>query len=335
MGGNYEKSIYNQLMEVMGRLDAVEKDLRVEKAEHKEDVDRLNTRISELASENQLLRDDNARLKSIINNDSSNTSNPPSTDQKAGKPANTYNGREKTGRRAGGQKGHKGTTLTKADVEEKLRSGKCRHQVREIGNPSGGKYITKYEIDLDIAPLVTEIRIYADEKGRFNIPPGYRSDVVYGPNVKAMAVALYSEGVMATERIASFLDAAGGNALGLSAGSVYHFCGSFSGKALGSIAHLEEGLLNQRVVMTDATAVTVNGEQSYIRNFSMEKAVVYRVMKDKTLAAMGKLRFLSEFTGILVHDHETALYHFGTGHGECNAHIIRYLKKNSEESGNS
>ena len=24
MGGNYEKSIYNQLMEVMGRLDAVE-----------------------------------------------------------------------------------------------------------------------------------------------------------------------------------------------------------------------------------------------------------------------------------------------------------------------
>ena len=220
-------------------------------------------------------------------------------------------------------------------MEEKLRSGKCRHQVREIGNPSGGKYITKYEIDLDIAPLVTEIRIYADEKGRFNIPPGYRSDVVYGPNVKAMAVALYSEGVMATERIASFLDAAGGNALGLSAGSVYHFCGSFSGKALGSIAHLEEGLLNQRVVMTDATVVTVNGEQSYIRNFSMEKAVVYRVMRDKTLAAMGKLRFLSEFTGTLVHDHETALYHFGTGHGECNAHIIRYLKKNSEESGNS
>ena len=79
MGGNYEKSIYNQLMEVMGRLDAVEKDLRVEKTQHKEDVERLNARISELTCENQLLRDDNERLKSIINNDSSNTSNPPST----------------------------------------------------------------------------------------------------------------------------------------------------------------------------------------------------------------------------------------------------------------
>lgn len=335
MGGNYEKSIYNQLMEVMGRLDVVEKELRVEKAQHKEDVERLNARIRELTCENQLLRDDNERLKSIINNDSSNTSNPPSTDQKAGKPANTYNGREKTGRKAGGQKGHKGTTLTKADVEEKLRSGKYRHQVREIGSPAGGKYITKYEIDLDVAPLITQVRIYADSNGHFTIPPEYRSDVVYGPNVKAMAVALYSEGVMATERIAAFLDAVGGNTLGLSTGSVYHFCRSFSEKAQGSVAHLEEELLNHRVVMTDATVVSVNGKQGYIRNFSAEKAVVYRVMKDKTIREMKKVRFLAKFAGILVHDHETALYHFGTGHGECNVHIIRYLKKNSEDTGNS
>lgn len=335
LGGNYEKSIYNQLMEVMGRLDAVEKDLRVEKTEHKEDVERLNTRIDELRSENQLLRDDNARLKSIINNDSSNTSNPPSTDQKAGKAANTYNGRQKTGRRAGGQKGHKGTTLTKADVEEKLRSGKCRHQIREIGTAAGGKYVTKYEIDLDVAPLITEVRIYADERGCFRIPSEYRSDVVYGPNLKAMAVALYSEGVMANDRIASFLDAVGGNALGMSSGSVYHFCKSFSEKAQGSVAHLEEDLLNRRVVMTDATVVAINGKQGYIRNFSMEKSVLYRAMKDKSLTTMRKLRFLAKYTGILVHDHETSLYHFGTGHGECNVHIIRYLRKNSEDSGNS
>lgn len=280
------------------------------------------------------MRDDNARLKSIIDNNSSNTSNPPSTDQKAGKPANTYNGREKSGRLAGGQKGRRGTTLTKADVEEKLRSGRCRHQIREIGGPSKGSYVTKYEIDLDAAPLITEIRIYADEKGHFAIPESYRSDVVYGPNVKAMAVALYSEGVMSNDRIASFLNAAGGNVLELSQGSVYHFCKTFSRNAQESIMHLEEDLLNHRVVMTDATVMTLNAEPCYIRNFSMEKTVVYRAMKDKTLESMRKLRFLSRFTGILVHDHETSLYHFGTGHGECNVHIIRYLKKNCEDSGN-
>ena len=118
MGGNYEKSMYNQLMEVMARLDAVEQDLHTEKIEHKNDVDRLNARIDFLEHENQLLKDDNTRLRSIINNDSSNTSLPPSTDQKGGKPANTYNSRRHTERKAVGQKGHKGTTLTKAEVEE-------------------------------------------------------------------------------------------------------------------------------------------------------------------------------------------------------------------------
>ena len=137
MGGNYEKGLYNQLMEVMARLDAVEEDLHVEKIEHKNDVDRLNAKIDCLTEENRLLKDDNARLKSIINNDSSNTSLPPFTDQKGGKPANTYNSCQHTGRKAGGQKGHKGTTLTKEEVEEKIakaceRAGRAREEVTLI-----------------------------------------------------------------------------------------------------------------------------------------------------------------------------------------------------------
>ena len=334
MGGNYEKGMYNQLMEVMARLDAVEKDLRVEKKEHKEDVERLNARIDGLTQENQLLRDDNARLKSIINNDSSNTSLPPSTDQKCGRPANTFNGREKTGRRAGGQKGHKGATLSKAEVEEKIRTGRCRHEIRNIGDPSSRKYVTKYVVDLGVEPVVTEIRIYADGNGKFNIPAEYRSDVTYGAGVKALAVALYSEGVMSNDRIAAFLNAAGDGELGLSEGSIYAFCKKFAGNAQTSIRHLEEELLNQEVVATDATTVTVNGEQNYVRNFSIEKTVIYRAMKSKAIDALEKIRFLKKFTGILVHDHETALYHFGTDHGECNVHVIRYLRKNTEDTGN-
>lgn len=104
MAGNYQKGMYNQLMEVMAHLDAVESDLKAEKREHREDVKRLNAKIDGLEKENKLLRDDNARLKSIINNDSTNTSQPPSTDQKCGRPANTFNGRKKTAARQAGRK---------------------------------------------------------------------------------------------------------------------------------------------------------------------------------------------------------------------------------------
>jgi len=335
MAGNYQKGMYNQLMDIMARLDTVEIDLHAEKKEHKEDVKRLDARIGELTQENQLLREDNARLKSIINNDSSNTSLPPSTDQKGGKPANTYNGREKTDRKKGGQKGRKGTTLTKSDVEEKIKSGRCRHEIKEIGNSDSNKYITKYVVDLDVAPLITEIHIFADENGKFNIPVEYHSDVTYGANVKALVVALYSEGVMSNDRISAFLNAASNDELGLSDGSVYGFCKSLAKKAGVSIGHLEDDQLNQTVVSTDATVVTVNREQNYIRNFSTEKTVIYRALKNKSLDALQKLRFLKVFTGTLVHDHETALYHFGTDHAECNVHLLRYLRKNTEDTGHA
>lgn len=334
MGGNYEKSMYNQLMDVMARLDTVERESKKEISHLNDELSNLKKENRHLREENQLLKDDNARLKSILNHDSSNTSQPPSTDQKGGKPANTYNGRTKTGRKAGGQKGHRGTTLTKAEVEEKIRCGLCRHEIKTIGNPSTSLYVTKYVVDLNVETVVTEVRIYADRDGKVHIPPQYRSDVVYGANVKALGAMLYSEGVMSNDRIAAFLNAAGGEVLGLSEGSVYAFCRKLAEASEESIRHLETSLLNQKIVATDATTVTVNGEQNYIRNFSKEDTVVYQAINSKSISALEKLPFLQQFSGILLHDHETALYHFGTGHAECNVHIIRYLRKNTEETGN-
>lgn len=334
MAGNYEKSVYNQLMDVMARLESVEKSTSWKISGLKAEISDLKKENQELKEENKRLSDDNARLKSIINNDSSNSSLPPSTDQKGGRPANTYNGRTKSGRKAGGQKGHKGITLTKTEVEETIKSGKCMHEIRTIGDPSGKKYVTKYVMDLEVLPKITEIHIYADGTGKIRIPEEYRSDVVYGANVKALAVSLYSEGVMSNDRIADLLNAASGDILGLSAGSVYGFCRKLSEQSWESIRHLDEHLLNSEVVATDATTVTVNGKQNYIRNFSIGDTVVYRAMKNKAITSLEKVGFLKKYTGILVHDHETAMYHFGTGHGECNVHLLRYLKKNTQETGN-
>ena len=359
MGGHYEKGLYDQLMDVMAKLDTIEAEhkkdrkeiktlttevgsLRKENADLREKVSvlqeenaTLEEKCGQLENECHLLREDNERLKNIQNHNSSNTSTPPSTDQKGGKPVNTYNSREKSGRKKGGQKGHKGSTLTRETVEEKLRSGKCIHQIKNVGNTSTGKYVTRYVMDLDVTPVVTEVRIYADANGKFIIPEEYRGGVTYGPRVKSLAVMLYSEGVMANGRIADFLNAAGGDSLGLSDGSIYHFCSDFSRKAGESIRHLEEEQLSAPVVATDATAMTVNGKLCYIRNFSTDRTVLYKAMAKKTLKAMNEVSFLKKYAGALVHDHETALYHFGTGHGECNVHLLRYLKKNTEETGNS
>lgn len=99
MGGNYEKGLFNQLMDVMARLEAVgqkyeDRILKIEQVHEAQmsrareesvgRVHRLEERVGVLEKENaqlkksnRLLTDENAQLKSIMDNDSSNTSLPP------------------------------------------------------------------------------------------------------------------------------------------------------------------------------------------------------------------------------------------------------------------
>ena len=88
---DYGNGMYQQLQEIMGRLETVEKDSKQKIETLNKRIDTLEKENQNLKKENQLLRNDNARLQSIIDNDSSNTSLPPSTDQKSGRPANTFN----------------------------------------------------------------------------------------------------------------------------------------------------------------------------------------------------------------------------------------------------
>ena len=101
MGGNYQKDLYKQLMEVMARVDSLESEqkqdkkeirsltsevtsLRKENTALREEVSSLKQenavlteKCAKLENENTLLRNDNERMKRILNNDSSNSSIPP------------------------------------------------------------------------------------------------------------------------------------------------------------------------------------------------------------------------------------------------------------------
>ena len=127
------------------------------KEAHRVEVEGLKARISELEQENTLLKNDNERLKSNARNNSKNSSLPPSSDQKAGKKANEYNGRKKSEKKPGGQEGHKGTTLSRDYVAEKIREGKYQCEVVDIGDKSAN-YIVRYVLDVKIVPIVREIR---------------------------------------------------------------------------------------------------------------------------------------------------------------------------------
>lgn len=98
---DYSRDIFKQLNELMERCDKFDTEMKDIKKAHKKEVKALNDKIDTLTKENTKLKDenkklraDNARMESILNNNSSNTSLPPSTDQKGKKKSvNEYNGR--------------------------------------------------------------------------------------------------------------------------------------------------------------------------------------------------------------------------------------------------
>lgn len=350
MGGNYERGMYRQLQELMKDLDNLRSEFRVEREgyEHQikelreemaserkgyeQRISELEGELSEVKAENELLKRDNERMKRELNNNSGNSSLPPSSDL-PGKAPNTYNARAKSSRAKGGQKGHKGKSLTKADVDRMLASGKYSHKVITHGKESK-EWKTRYTLDIEIKPVIIEHRFYADENGKYAIPKDMHSEVTYGKELKTIAVLLYSEGVVSNDRIQAFLNSISHGLFNISEGSVYGFCRQFAAKVQHIVAGYADELLNSNTLYTDATTMTRNGKQSYIRSISTDKCVLYQPMDGKSISELKTLEVLKDYTGTLIHDHETAMYHFGTEHGECNVHLLRYLKKNTEESGN-
>ena len=315
-GINAEHDIWKHLMEVMARL---------EEAEAKGKVAELEKRIA-------LLQDENNRLKHRDDTDSHNSSLPPSTDQKPAKAPNEYNGRKKSGKLSGGQKGHPGHTLRLKACVEKLKAAGIEPEIEEVGDVTR-PYKERLVLDIMLKPRAVLKRFHERADGKYNVPEEYNSEVVYGENIKALTALLYGQGVQSAERIVELIKAITGDMIELSQGAVFSWLETLHASAKAEKETIEGHLLDLPQVSTDATTVSMDGHQAYIRNFSDKQWVLYVPMDRKNIEALGKISFMQRFTGILTHDHETALYHFGTDHAECNVHLIRYLTANTENTG--
>lgn len=355
-GMNVERDMYNHLMEVMERLEQVEGKLKEEKAERRQEVGTLrkeyreeirqlneqhklemaekDKRISELETENALLKEDRARHESNDHNDSNNSSLPPSTDQRPSKPkrANEYNGRTKTSRKSGGQPGHNGKTLRSDEVLQRLQTKGIEPEICSVGKPTK-LWKDRLVIDVPLGVKATIYRFYADANGKYRIPQEYENEVTYGNNLKSLAVFLYGQGVQSLERITELLAGLTGNIVLLSQGTVCRWLEKFHTGAESAKTVIESHLLDHHQVSTDGTCVSLNGCQSYIRNFSVKHWALYVPMGSKGHKALSEIPFLKHYAGILMHDHETSLYRYGTDHAECNVHLLRYLLKNTQDTG--
>ncbi len=176
-GADYNNQMFRQVQDLMKEISNMKQDMKETKLQHAEEIRTLKLEhqkeVKELKAENQYLREEIRRkdekitlletevdrLKKIVNNDSNNSSNPPSSDNKPNKKIS--NNREKSGKKVGGQQGHRPYILAKKDVEENIKNGVFEHKIETHGKPSS-KYKSKYILDTKVSVIATEHRFYED-----------------------------------------------------------------------------------------------------------------------------------------------------------------------------
>lgn len=257
---DYSKDLIKEIEQLMLKCDNLSQEIKTSEKKHKKEIKELqekyDKRISKLEEENEKLRNDNDRLKKIINNNSDNSSKPPSSDTKK----NIPNNREKSTKKRGGQKGHKGVGLNKKDIEKKIENKEIEHEIINVGEPQG-EYVSKYIIDVEIRTIAREYRFYKDKNGKYNIPKELKTDVQYGAEIKTICAVLNTEGVIAIDRLAKIVSCISQGKIKLSNGTIVNFVKELGNRSREIIENIKEELLNSTMIFTDGTGSRCNGKK--------------------------------------------------------------------------
>lgn len=350
MVSNYYNKLYNDYEKTQEKLDTVLNELSNIRKEHKKEIKKitkdfkaeissLNSTIKNLIKsneekeqENQKLRDEIDRLKNQNNKNSTNSSKPSSTNittpkKKTG--ANLYNYRTKTNKKIGGQLGHDGHGLNKETIEKIIKSNnvkviKIKHKIK--GNSNQDKVI-KYRIGIDIKPYIEKHIFVYDENSNETLPKVFYTDVTYTNDIKTLSIELGAHNLISYDRLSDFFSVITNNVINISNGTLVNFLYEFSFKSKSSITNLEENILNNKTNFTDETSAKFNKKNLYVRNYSNEETVVYKVHKNKGHKPIIEDNILPRFCGGIMGDHDTTLYSYGTNRYECNIHLGRYLEE--------
>ena len=149
--------------------------------------------------------------------------------------------------------------------------------------------------------------------------------MTYGNNIKTLSIHLGCYNVVAYNRLSDFFSVVTNNVYNISNGTLVNFVKEFGNKSKATIINLENNFLNKDNGFTDETGTKFNKKKLYVRNYSNEENVVYKVHKNKGHNPIKEDNILSRFCGGIMGDHDTTLYSYGSKNYECNIHLGRYL----------
>lgn len=269
------------------------------------------------------------KLTAQVNKDFQNSSIPSSSQGPGRK--KIPNGRQKTGRKPGGQPGHKGHRITRQTPTETTHLPEPEEFANHPDYYPTGDIKKRQKIILKISVEISEMAatIYRNRKTGSRVhadfPEGYDTDVTYDSSVKAFAFLLANEGNMSAGKIRSILREVSHGKLNLSVATINGFCKEFSEKSASEKQEIINSLMTSPVMNVDFTNSNVNGKSKQVLILASPGTGAALFVARDHKGHQGILGTpLEHYVGTLVHDHDTTFYRYGLQHQECMHHNIRY-----------
>lgn len=278
-----------------------------------------------------------ARVKELedqLAKNSRNSSKPSSTDG-FNKPA-PKSLRKKSGRKAGGQKGHKGHTLKMTDspnqtIFHEVKS--CSRCQKDLSKQHIVEHIKRQVYDIPVLQIqvtehISEVKVCSCGcRNRAKMPDYASHYVQYGPNLKTLLTYLQDYQLLPYARSAELVEDLFEHKL--SQGTLYNMRQT-------NYAHLEDFEVDLQTFLRAANLAGFDetgfriAESSkplsyWLHSCSTHDSVLYQVHRRRGQKAMNDIGVLPFFKGIAVHDFWKSYYKYDCTHALCNAHLLREL----------
>jgi transposase len=281
------------------------------------------------AAEIAALKERVAELERRLGLNSSNSGKPPSSDGLQKPPPRTRSSREPSGRKPGGQKGHKGETLLQVAEPDSVvdhfptSCTACGAAVT-LAMSTGHRARQVFDLPEPRPLVVTEHRAHdcvcagCGAHTRASFPDGVNAPVQYGPRIAALVVYLLHYQLLPEDRLAELMTDLFG--IKIVAATIARMSRCCAARLQDFVATVRDLVAGAAVKHMDETGFRIGGKTQWLHVACTAWLTFYRVC-----ARRGSL--LAEVIGIVVHDHWLPYYGMpGVLHALCNAHHLRELK---------
>jgi transposase len=282
------------------------------------------------------LKQDVQALQERLKKDSHNSHLPPSSDRFQRGPRSL---RKKSGKKAGGQAGHRGTTLHLSETPDEVivhaveRCEACQQDLREVASQA----VERRQV-VDLPPKRLVIREHRAERKvcpacqqvtQAAFPQEVRAPVQYGPAFAAVAVYLVQQQLLPYERACEVMQ----DLLGptMSVGTLQALVQRCA-EQLGPVEEqIKAALRRVEVLHQDETGLYVARKRYWLHVSATQQLTHYQVHAKRGKEALDEIGILADFQGVSVHDGWQSYWQYGCEHALCNVHHLRELTFLSEE----